>query len=144
MHHRLLEASGGSRKFVLVLEQGEEAFASITAFAKEMGLLGSSISAIGAFSRAELGWYNPATKEFVKNIVDEQTEVISMLGNITQEHGEAHLHVHVALGCRDASTKGGHLVAGWVSPTLEIIIEEAPEHMRRGKDRKSGLILLKP
>lgn len=54
MHHRLLEASGGSRKFVLVLEQGEEAFASITAFAKEMGLLGSSISAIGAFSRAEL------------------------------------------------------------------------------------------
>jgi hypothetical protein len=34
--------------------------------------------------------------------------------------------------------------AGWVSPTLEVIIEEAPEHMKRGKDRKSGLILIKP
>ena len=89
-------------------------------------------------------WFNPATKEFVKNVVDEQTEVISMMGNITEEHGKAHLHAHVVLGTRNASAKGGHLVAGWVSPTLEVIIEEAPEHMKRGKDRKSGLILLKP
>jgi hypothetical protein len=144
MHQRLLEAANGSRKFVLVLEPGEEAFASITGFATEMGLLGSSLTAIGAFSRAELGWFNPATKEFVKNVVDEQTEVISMMGNITEEHGKVHLHAHVVLGTRDASAKGGHMVAGWVSPTLEVIIEEAPEHMKRGKDRKSGLILLKP
>ena len=38
--------------------------------------------------------------------------------------GGVKLHIHIVLGCGDASVRGGHLVAGRVSPTMELIIEE--------------------
>jgi len=145
MRHRLLEEIEGRRRFVLALEVGEEAVETITAFAAEHNLCGASLTGIGAFSHSQLGYFNPATEEFVQNDVDEQTEVLSMIGNIAQEgESDHHLHVHVVLGCRDASTRGGHLVAGWVRPTLEIILEESPEHLQRGMDKKTGLVLLQP
>lgn len=145
MRSRLLETDCGRRKYVLVLDAEEEAVATITAFATETGLSGSSLSAIGAFSRSSLGYFNPATKEFVRNEIAEQTEVLSMLGNIASDaEGQVKLHIHVVLGCRDATTRGGHLVAGWARPTLEVMIEESPEHLRRGLDRKTGLVLLRP
>lgn len=145
MRSRLLETAEGRRKFVLVLEAGEEAIASISAFTTENRLCGSSLSAIGAFSHSELGYFNPAIKEFVKNSLGEQTEVLSLLGNIaTDAEGAIKLHIHAVLGCRDATTRGGHLVAGWVSPTLEVVMEESPSHLQRGLDHKSGLVLLQP
>jgi hypothetical protein len=145
MRSRLLETDGRRRKYVLALETDEEAIATISAFATENKLGGSSVSAIGAFSRSQLGYFNPATDEFVKNEIDEQTEVLSLLGNIaTDVEGRVKLHIHAVLGCRDATTRGGHLVAGWVRPTLEVVIDETPEHLQRGLDRKTGLVLLQP
>jgi uncharacterized protein len=143
MRARLLEEIEGRRKFVLVLAPEEEAVETIAAFAMERDLGGASLSAIGAFSRASLGWFNSATGEFVRNEVDEQCEVVAMSGNIAMEDGKPHLHVHVCLARRDATTRGGHLVAGWVRPTLEVVIEESPEHLRRGRDAETGLVLLK-
>lgn len=142
MHSRLLQSADGARRYALVLESGEETVESITAFARQHTLLGASLSAIGAFSHAELGYFNPETSEFVQNSVSEQTELLSLIGNISIEDGHPHVHAHVVLGCRDATTRGGHLVAGWVRPTLELIIEESPHHMRRRRDVKSGLVLL--
>ena len=59
---------------------------------------------------SRLGWFNPATKEFRQNEIDEQTEVLSITGNIAEnvdEGGragtEVKLHLHVVLGCGDAT-----------------------------------------
>lgn len=144
MRHRLLEENDGRRKFVLALAAGEEAVETITTFARQESLYGSSLTAIGAFSHARLGWFHPGTGEFVENSVDEQTEVLSMVGNIAIQDDQPKLHVHVVLGCRDAAARGGHLVAGWVRPTLEVILEESPEHLTRGVDADTGLVLLQP
>jgi hypothetical protein len=142
---RLLENAGGRRKYVLALEAEEEAIAAITAFAIENRLCGSSLSGIGAFSHSQLGYFDPVSREFVTNEIAEQTEVLSLLGNIaTDAEGAVKLHVHTVLGCRDASTRGGHLVAGWVRPTLEVVIEESTEHLQRGLDHATGLVLLQP
>ncbi len=152
MRYRILEDVGGRRKFVLVLEAGEEVVESITHFATELKVRGASLSGIGALSRAKLGWFNPATKEFRENRIDEQAEVLAITGNIAEgvtadEHGPAggvKLHIHIVLGCGDASVRGGHLVAGWVSPTMELIVEEAAAHLTRGLDAATGLVLLEP
>jgi predicted DNA-binding protein with PD1-like motif len=154
MRYRILEDIGGRRKFVLVLEAGEEVVESITHFAAELKVRGASLTGIGALSRARLGWFNPATKEFRENRVDEQAEVLAITGNIAEgvsadDHegesaGGVKLHIHIVLGCGDASVRGGHLVAGRVSPTMELIIEEVAAHLTRGLDAETGLVLLEP
>jgi predicted DNA-binding protein with PD1-like motif len=46
---------GAERVFVLILDQGEEAFKSIIEFANRENISGASVSAIGAFSQAKVG-----------------------------------------------------------------------------------------
>ncbi len=145
MRHKLLEDIGGRRKFVLVLEAGEDAVATVIAFAQAQGLGATSLTGIGAFAHAALGYFNPATGEFRQNDISEQVEVLSMIGNIAVDAEGAHkMHVHVVLGCIDASTRGGHLIEASVRPTLELVLEESPAHLARGIDAKSGLVLLQP
>ena len=145
MRHKLLEDIGGRRKFVLALEAGEDAVATITAFAQAQHLGATSLTGIGAFAHSSLGYFNPGTGEFRQNDITEQTEVLSMIGNIAvQDDGTHKMHVHVVLGCIDATTRGGHLIEGSVRPTLEIVLEESPAHLARGLDAKSGLVLLQP
>jgi len=157
MRYRIIEQVGARRKFVLVLDPGEEVTEAVTHFATELKVQGASLTGIGALSSARLGWFNPTTKEFRENHVDEQAEVLSITGNIAtgedgHDHGHAHLHgdgdvklhLHISLGLGDATVRGGHLVEGHVSPTMELIIAEAEEHMVRGVDAVTGLVLLEP
>ncbi|MFN4089280.1 MAG: PPC domain-containing DNA-binding protein [Alphaproteobacteria bacterium] len=146
MRNRLLETSSdGQKTYALVLEPGEEAMATITAFADAERLGPSRFTAIGAFARCELGYFNPETKEFVKNVIEEQVEVLSFLGNIAEDdEGRHEAHIHVVLGCRNAMARGGHLIAGLVRPTLEVMLVQLPGHLHRRRDPVSGLILLQP
>jgi predicted DNA-binding protein with PD1-like motif len=43
------------RTFVLVLDQGEEAFAAVTEFANDKAITAASVAAIGAFEKRK-GW----------------------------------------------------------------------------------------
>lgn len=163
MRHRILDEAAGKRRFVLVLDAGEEVVEALTRFAADEGVAAASVSGIGALSQAHLGWFNPATGEFRRNTVAEQAEVLAITGNIArltsaeEGHGHPHsharpapdgsavaLHLHIVLGCGDASVRGGHLVEGWVSPTMELVIEEAAAHLSRGVDAVTGLVLLEP
>lgn len=145
MRYRVLEEhQEGTRTIVAVFDPGEEALGAITQLAESLSLQGSSVTAVGAFEHARLGWFNPKTKEFRENRVDEQVELLAFNGNIAEEEGKRKLHAHVVLGCGDGSTRGGHLIEGIVNPTLELVIRELPEHLHRRHDPKSGLVVLRP
>jgi predicted DNA-binding protein with PD1-like motif len=132
-----------ARNFVLVLDDEEEAFEAITRFAQEQRLGGASLTAIGAFSNATLGFFDFTTKTYKKIPVDEQTEVLSAIGDIAiGDDGRPSLHMHVVLGFPDGSTKGGHFVKGSVHPTLEIIIRESAVGFRRRRREDLGIALL--
>ena len=60
------------------------------------------------------------------------------------EAGERKIHAHAVLSRRDGSTIAGHLLEGYVRPTLEITFIEAPETLRRRIDPATGLPLLVP
>jgi predicted DNA-binding protein with PD1-like motif len=51
-------AAGEERTFVLILDQGEEAFKATTDFADKQGISGASVSAVGAFAEARVGWFD--------------------------------------------------------------------------------------
>jgi hypothetical protein len=134
---------GVERTFVLVLDQGEEAFRSITEFAEREKITGASVSAIGAFSRAKVGWFDFAVKTYEPIEVGEQCEVLSLLGDVAQgDDGKASLHLHAVLGLRDGTVRGGHLLSGLVQPTLEVTITETVVHLRRKKRPELGIALI--
>jgi predicted DNA-binding protein with PD1-like motif len=131
------------RNFVLVLDDAEEAFDAITRFAQENEIGGASLTAIGAFRTATLGFFDFGTKSYKEIAVDEQTEVVSAIGDVaTGDDGKASLHVHVVLGLSDGTTRGGHLLKAIVHPTLEIILRESAVGFRRRKREDLGIALI--
>ena len=112
--------------------------ATLRAFAEEHGVRGASFVALGAFRSATVAYWNPATKEYEHIAVDEQVEVLSLVGNIGSK-----IHAHVTLARRDGSAIGGHLIAATVFPTLEMTVTVYDEAIERGTDEETGLSLIK-
>ncbi|MEJ7669660.1 MAG: PPC domain-containing DNA-binding protein [Casimicrobiaceae bacterium] len=131
------------KTWAVILETGEEVMACVSAFAKQQKLQGSRLTGIGAFERAVLGYFVWEKREYKRIAIDEQVELLSLIGDIALgENGEPKLHAHVVLGRSDGSTLGGHLLEAYVRPTLELMIVEAPVHLRRRFDPDSGLALI--
>jgi predicted DNA-binding protein with PD1-like motif len=134
---------GVERTFVLVLDQGEEAFKSITEFADRERISGASVSAIGAFSKAKVGWFDLHARKYKPIEVNEQCEVLSLIGDVAQgDDGKASLHLHAVLGLQDGTLRGGHLLSGSVQPTLEVTITETVVNLRRKKRPDLGIALI--
>jgi predicted DNA-binding protein with PD1-like motif len=144
MRSKLLSSDNGERRFAVIFSTGDEVAAGLTQFAREQGLNASSFTAIGAFSGAVLGYFDWEKKDYERIAVDEQVEVLTLIGDIALQDGKPKLHAHAVLGRRDGSTCGGHLLEARVRPTLEVILTESPACLRRVHDRESGLALIKP
>jgi len=140
----LLHEDNGLRTFALVLETGDEVVASLTSFARERQLHASHFSAVGAFSHVVVAYFDWAAKRYREIPIDEQVEVLSMVGDISRDQDVPKIHAHVVLGKGDATAHGGHLMAAHVRPTLEVMLTETPHHLRRKFDPASGLALIDP
>ena len=145
MRSRKVHEAQGLRIFVAVLEIGDEVTDCLTRLAREERLTAAQVSAIGALETATLAFFDWEKKEYEKIPVQEQTEVLSLAGDVaTDEKGEPKLHLHAVLGRRGGATIGGHLMQARVRPTLEVIVTESPAHLRRVHDEQSGLALIRP
>lgn len=144
MRSALLRNHDGLRTFVVVLSTGDEAIEALTSFAIEHRLGASQFSAIGAFSRAVVAFFDWNTKRYQEIPIDAQVEVLSMLGDVTIDDAAPKVHAHTVLGTADASTRGGHLISGLVRPTLEVVLTELPRHLHRRWDPESRLTLIDP
>jgi uncharacterized protein len=128
---------------VVILDSGEEAFASLTKFANDAQITAASMTAIGAFEKATIGWFDFEKKTYKKIEIAEQCEVLSAIGDVAVgDDGKASLHVHVVLGLSDGTTRGGHLLEGKVRPTLEVVMTDTPAKLRRKKRADIGIALI--
>ena len=143
MRSKLL-VDGEERVWAVVLDAGEEVMAALTGWAREQRITACGFTAIGAFSRATVGFFDPARRDYDRIEVEEQVEVLSLVGNVATAGGEPKLHAHVVLGTRDGSARGGHLLEAHVRPTLEVLVRASPAHLRRHHDETTGLPLLVP
>jgi len=108
MQSKLVAESAGQRTFVMILDPGEEASSIISAFAGKQQIGAASLTALGAFSQATVGWFDLADKTYRKIPITEQSEVLSAIGDIAiDDGGKPTLHVHVVLGLSDGSTRAG-------------------------------------
>jgi uncharacterized protein len=128
--------------YVVVCDPGDEAVAVLEQFARAERLEASQLTAVGAFERATVGWFDRAAKEYRRILVDEQCEVLSLLGDIAEGPDGPSLHAHVVLGLADGTTRGGHLLEGRVFPTLEVVITETPAELRKVMRPDLGIALI--
>lgn len=138
----LVYDDAGLRTYVAVLDKGDESVGALTDFAAAEHVDAASLTAIGAFRRAIVGYFDRDAMRYERIPVDEQVEVLSLVGDIALADGTPKLHAHVVLGRRDGSTCGGHLLEGTVWPTLEVVITQVPRHLRRRTDPETGLPLI--
>jgi len=143
MESKLIYEREGLKTYVLVYEKGDEFISELQMFAKQHTLASSHFTAIGAFGDAVLGFFDRQNMDYKKIPVNEQVEVLTLLGNITMHEGEYKIHAHAVLGKADASALGGHIFEAHVWPTLELVVEESPKHLLRQTDAETGLPLLK-
>lgn len=145
MQTTLLHDHAGQRTFAVILRTGDEAMSCLQRFAEAERISAAQVTALGAFQRAELSFFDWESKEYRPIPVGEQAEVASLLGDIALDaDGKPSLHLHAVLGRRDGSALAGHLVTGIVRPTLEIVVTETPAHLHRLKDDETGLALIRP
>lgn len=128
--------------YAVVLDTGDEAIGELGKFVREQEVEAASLTAIGAFSRAVLGYFQWEIKEYKKIPVNEQVEVLSLLGDVAVGDQGPTLHLHAVLGKADGSVVGGHLIEAYVRPTLEVILIQPPSYLRKRKDPETGLALI--
>lgn len=142
MHWRRVAGGDDTTTYVVVLDVGDEATDSLGDFARDQGLSAAGLTAVGAFSGAVVGWYDLDAQEYLRNAVDEQCEVLSLVGDVALDDGVPAVHVHAVLGLRDGTTRGGHLLEGHVRPTLEVVVRESPSALRKTFRPDVGLALI--
>ncbi len=144
MRSKLIHEADRLRIYAAVLDIGDEVAECLTRLAADERLTAGQVSAIGAFESATLAFWDWEKKDYEKIPVREQVEVLSLAGDMTlDETGGPKLHLHAVLGRRDGTTIGGHLLQARVRPTLEVIVNESPAHLRRVHDPRTGLALIR-
>ena len=128
--------------YVVVLDPGDEAMAVLSGFAADQHLSGAQVTAVGAFERAVIGWFDRRARDYRPIRVNQQCEVLSLVGDVALGPQGPQPHIHAVLGLADGSTRGGHLIEGQVWPTLEVIIRETRAELRKTYRPDIGLALI--
>ena len=139
-----LLSGGDAKTYLLVFDTGQEVMRGLLAFARKHKLVAGHLTGIGAVSDAVIGYFDPQTKTYLRNHEKGQAEVLSLTGNLALDDNEPFFHVHVALGRRDGSARGGHLFEMTARPTVELVLTAYPSPVRRKIDPETGLPLIDP
>jgi predicted DNA-binding protein with PD1-like motif len=142
MRWKQLDVDGGERTYALVFDKGDEAKGELERFAREQGLTAAHFTGIGAFSDVTLGYFDWERKEYDEIPIDEQVEVATLAGDVAVQDGEPKVHAHLVVGDRRGQAHAGHLRAGHVRPTLEVVLTETPADLRKSVDAETGLALI--
>jgi hypothetical protein len=144
MKFRLLSENGGVKHYTIVLAKGDEVMSGLTDFARQNKITSASFTAIGAFSHATVAWFDESRKEFKLIPINEQVELVSMIGNITLVNGQPVVHTHVSLASSNGTVRGGHVINAFVFPTLELFMTVYPAALHKERDAATGLMLIDP
>jgi predicted DNA-binding protein with PD1-like motif len=144
MKVRILSENGGVKTYAIVLAKGDEVMSGLTDFARQNKVASASFTAIGAFSHATVAWFDDSKKEFKLNPIEQQVELVSMIGDIALVNGKPAVHTHVSVASSDGTVRGGHVINAFVFPTLELFMTVYPTPLHKEPDKATGLELIDP
>jgi len=128
-----------SEEFVLVFRPGDEVLSGLQKFAQRRNIRDAHFTAIGAVSSAVIGWYDNKYHAYRTHHVNEQCEVTSLIGNISEFKGKVAIHAHVNLGLENGMVMGGHALELFVWPTVELFVQTNAVPLRKAVEPGTGL-----
>jgi len=137
----IAENSNGEKTYALIFAKGDEILSGLTEFAEREKLTAGSFTAIGALQSARFGWFDSAHKAYRDIPVEQQVELISLIGDVGLVNGAPQIHVHGAVGLPDGQVRGGHLLQAIVWPTVEMFLTACPTTLTKTHDDETDLFL---
>lgn len=128
--------------YLIRLDQGEELYQSLETFADDHQIQSGLISGIGMVRFVELGYFDSELASYDKSVYEENLEVLSFSGTITEYNNRPFFHVHGIFGKKDFSTIGGHVMKAVADMTVEIFVSDFETRIERELEENSGLKLL--
>jgi uncharacterized protein len=141
---RIAEVIQGPTEYAVIFKPGDEPYAGLTQFAAEHHIQSAHFTAIGGFKDARLAWFDLDKKMFRVIPVDQQVEVVSLVGDIALLDGKPQVHMHCVVAYPDGTTKGGHILGAHVSPLLEVFVTADPVKLVKKRDPARGLTEIEP
>jgi uncharacterized protein len=135
------ENPGCEKTYAVVFAKGDEVLSGLTEFAVREKLTAGYFTAIGALQRARFGWFDRVRKAYRHIPIQEQVELISLIGNVSLVNGTPQIHAHGAVGFPDGQMRGGHLLEAVAWPTLELFFTAWSTTLIKEHDDETDLSL---
>ncbi len=131
------------RKIMGRLAKGGDLLGSLKAQCRHHNITLGEVRAIGAVTKARVGYYKQDIQEYMFLDLDRPLEILSLIGNVSLKDGQPMVHAHVTLGDAEGRVFGGHLAAGCPVFAAEYVIQEGRSEkvFQRGMDEETGLFL---
>src|ERR1700678_2688155 len=144
MQVALLNPGEPTKQYAVIFYQGDEAFSGLQEFAEKYHVTSAHFTAIGALDDATVGWFDPQRKMYKKIAINGQHELIGMSGDIALYQGRPVVHTHMVVGSPDGTTRAGHVLEAYASPTVEAMVTVDPVTMQKRFDPTTDLTLIDP
>ena len=144
MKVQLLNPGEPTKQYAVIFYQGDEVYSGLQEFAEKYHVTSAHFTAIGALDDATVGWFDPQRKMYKKIAINGQHELIGMSGDIALYQGRPVVHTHMVVGGPDGTTRAGHVLEAYASPTVEAMVTIDPVTMQKRFDPATDLTLIDP
>lgn len=129
-------------RFQIRIPSGQPLLANLLRFLASEKIGYATLAGLGALRQATVSYWNATTQQYEAHDVDEQVELVSLVGNVSMKDDAPFVHAHVTLGRSDLSILGGHFNEAIVHPNVEVWVRREHAAVERVLDESCGLYLM--
>ena len=131
------------RSFMGRLTKGDDLLQALEKFCQEKNITLGEVRALGAVTRARVGFYDQEERKYYFLDLDQPLEILALVGNISLKDGKPMVHAHVTLADAEGRAWGGHLAEGTPVFACEFAVHEylADQTLARQNDPETWLML---
>jgi predicted DNA-binding protein with PD1-like motif len=141
---KLVKDTPDEQVYSIIFYKDDEVLSGLTDFAIAHKVSDAHFTAIGAVSGATLAWLDIPKKMYRRIAVNQQVEVLSLIGDIAVFNGVPVVHMHAVLCKQDGSTVAGHVFELISNPTVEVFMTVDKTPLGKKADDVSGMRLIDP
>ncbi|WP_419898888.1 PPC domain-containing DNA-binding protein [Roseomonas sp. USHLN139] len=128
--------------FLMVLRQGDDLFAQLTALAQAEAIPAATLSGFGFAGQVTFGFFDAGTAQY-RPRAWQDVEIASLTGSLAWRDGQPSLHAHGVAAGADFGCFGGHLLGLVVGRgSLELTVSLLPAWLERAVEPAIGAPVL--
>ena len=128
-------------KIFISLDPGDKINENLEKVAVLESIQSAWMSGIGAISDIEIGYFDPAKKDYAHRKFEGEFELISLLGNISLKEGKHFAHTHITFSDTMYRVYGGHLFDAKITAAGEFVMIPGKKNINRKLSPEIGIHL---